>query len=130
MLRERHPGDRLNVCGVEILPQAASLHQAPFAGPTAFMLGNERGGLSREQIEACDSYVYIPQFGEGVGSLNVACACSVVLYQFSVWASAPGSAGLGAAAAPRPAMARPHGAGSFPVAAPSAAAGAAAGAAE
>lgn len=32
--------------------QARSLHESPFSGPTAFMVGNERGGLTREQIEA------------------------------------------------------------------------------
>lgn len=115
LLRAKHPGERLHVCGVEIIPQAASLHEAPFHGHTAFMVGNERGGLTREQIDACDSLVYIPQFGARVGSLNVACACSIVLYQFSVWANVPGRGGLGMCQDPMPAMERPHGAGSFPV---------------
>ena len=56
--------------------------------------------------------MYIPQFGGGVGSLNVACACSVVLYAFSAWA-AETPKGLGFAADAVPPMARPHGAGSF-----------------
>lgn len=111
-LKARHPSGELQVCGVEILPQAQSLHSSPFRGPTAFMVGNERGGLTREQIDHCDSFVYIPQFGGGVGSLNVACACSVVLYQFSAWASSTTS-GLGFAEDERPQMATPHGAGSF-----------------
>lgn len=115
LLRAKHLGERLHVCGVEIVPQATSLHEAPFHGHTAFMVGNERGGLTREQLDACDSLVYIPQFGARVGSLNVACACSIVLYQFSVWANAPGRGGLGMCPDPIPAMARPHGAGSFPV---------------
>eukprot|EP00933_Yihiella_yeosuensis_P042860 TRINITY_DN37521_c0_g1_i1.p1 TRINITY_DN37521_c0_g1~~TRINITY_DN37521_c0_g1_i1.p1 ORF type:complete len:265 (+),score=20.93 TRINITY_DN37521_c0_g1_i1:86-880(+) len=118
LLRGRHPNGDLQVCGVEILTQAESLHTSPFKGPTAFMVGNERGGLTREQIDQCDSFVYIPQFGAGVGSLNVACACSVVLYQFSAWANTEGRAGLGFPADERPDMARPHGAGSFPVAGP------------
>ncbi|CAJ1430738.1 unnamed protein product [Effrenium voratum] len=80
VLKARHPSGRLRICGVEIMPQAQSLHSSPFSGPTAFMLGNERGGLSREQIDHCDSFVYIPQFGAGVGSLNVACACSVAAW--------------------------------------------------
>ena len=29
------------VLGVEITPDAAAVHTAPFSGPTAFMLGNE-----------------------------------------------------------------------------------------
>ncbi|CAE7600427.1 rlmB [Symbiodinium natans] len=110
-LKARHPSGRLSVCGVEILEQAQSLHQCPFRGPTAFMLGNERGGLTRDQIAHCDSFVYIPQFGGGVGSLNVACACSVVLYQYSAWASQ--GHGLGFPEDARPSMPAPHGAGSF-----------------
>eukprot|EP00439_Symbiodinium_sp_Y106_P027126 s3756_g3.t1 len=110
-LKARHPSGRLSVCGVEILEQAQSLHESPFRGPTAFMMGNERGGLTRDQIAHCDSFVYIPQFGGGVGSLNVACACSVVLYQFSSWASR--GEGLGFPEDARPSMAAPHGAGSF-----------------
>merc|ERR1711988_1961142 len=81
----------------------------------AFMVGNERGGLTREQIDQCDSFVYIPQFGAGVGSLNVACACSVVLYQFTAWANNGGRPGMGVPEDPRPAMKKLHGAGSFPV---------------
>merc|ERR1712211_229030 len=98
--------------------QATSLHTCPFEGPTAFMVGNERGGLTREQIEHCDSFVYIPQFGAGVGSLNVSCACSVVLYQFSACANSPGRGGLGFPEDPKPAMVKPHGAGSFAVGSP------------
>ena len=45
--RRQEPPGALRVIGVEILPQAASLHKACFRGPSAFMLGNERGGLSR-----------------------------------------------------------------------------------
>merc|ERR1712160_133326 len=97
------------------MPAAESLHAMPFRGHTALMVGNERGGLNREQIDTCDDFVYIPQFGAGVGSLNVASACSVVLYQFSVWANAPGRAGLGVPADEIPAMNKPHGAGSFPL---------------
>eukprot|EP00929_Paragymnodinium_shiwhaense_P022504 TRINITY_DN14365_c0_g1_i1.p1 TRINITY_DN14365_c0_g1~~TRINITY_DN14365_c0_g1_i1.p1 ORF type:complete len:275 (-),score=34.38 TRINITY_DN14365_c0_g1_i1:23-847(-) len=117
MLRAWHPepGRGVRICGVEILPDAASLHSQPFQSHTAFMVGNERGGLTREQIDVCDDFVYIPQFGAGVGSLNVACACSVVLYQFTVWANSGERVGLGVPAAPLPAMAKPHGAGSFPV---------------
>mmetsp|Transcript_68381 Transcript_68381/g.142950 ORF Transcript_68381/g.142950 Transcript_68381/m.142950 type:complete len:262 (+) Transcript_68381:163-948(+) len=105
----------IKICGVEILPEAASLHQMPFSGATAFMVGNERGGLTREQIQACDTFVYIPQFGGGVGSLNVACACSVVLYQFTVWASQPKNGGLGVDEDVCPEMTKLHGAGSFPL---------------
>eukprot|EP00927_Polykrikos_kofoidii_P005893 TRINITY_DN12368_c0_g1_i1.p1 TRINITY_DN12368_c0_g1~~TRINITY_DN12368_c0_g1_i1.p1 ORF type:complete len:320 (+),score=45.75 TRINITY_DN12368_c0_g1_i1:86-1045(+) len=118
LLRTWHPGETagsggVRICGVEILSHATSLHAASFSGHTAFMVGNERGGLTRDQIAACDDFVYIPQFGAGVGSLNVACACSVVLYQFTVWANTAGRCGLGVPADPLPKMAKPHGSGSF-----------------
>lgn len=114
-LRARHPDGSLRVCGVEILSEAQSLHDMPFSGPTVFMVGNERGGLTKEQLDLCDHFAFIPQFGGGVGSLNVACACTVVLYQFTVWANAPGRGGLGFPEDQRPEMARRHGAGSFRV---------------
>ena len=82
------------VCGIEIMPQAASLHASPFAGPTAFVLGNEGSGLSPPQIGACDDFVYIPQFGQGIASLNVSCAAAIVMYQFCAWAA--GTAGTAA----------------------------------
>jgi tRNA G18 (ribose-2'-O)-methylase SpoU len=82
------------VCGIEIMPQATSLHTSPFAGPTAFVLGNEGSGLSPPQIGACDDFVYIPQFGQGIASLNVSCAAAIVMYQFCAWAA--GTAGAAA----------------------------------
>lgn len=56
------------------------------AGPAAFMLGNEGQGLSPKQMALCDRFVYIPQYGVGTASLNVAVAASIVLHHFSVWA--------------------------------------------
>ena len=35
-------------------------------------------GLSEKQIEACDHFIYIPHYGGGTASLNVACAASIV----------------------------------------------------
>ncbi|GBG79361.1 hypothetical protein CBR_g29509 [Chara braunii] len=45
-----------------------------------------RGRLSRKQIEVCDFFVYIPQYGAGTASLNVTVAASIVLQHFAVWA--------------------------------------------
>ena len=50
------------------------------------MMGNEGDGLNERQIQLCDSFVYIPQYGCGTASLNVAVAASIVLHQFAVWA--------------------------------------------
>ena len=68
------------IVGIEILDTAVSLTSHPFTSSTAFMFGNEGGGLSPRQREACDLFVYIPQYATGgMASINVACASAVVL---------------------------------------------------
>ena len=37
-------------------------------------------------MAACDSFAYIPQYGPGTASLNVAVAASIVLHHFALWA--------------------------------------------
>ncbi len=34
----------------------------------------------------CDRLVYIPQYGNGTASLNVAIAGSIIMHRFAVWA--------------------------------------------
>ena len=51
------------------------------------MFGNEGGGLSERQREACDIFVHIPQFASGMASINVACASSIILFSFAKWAA-------------------------------------------
>ena len=46
-------------------------------------------GLSANQLKLCDSFVYIPQHGEGTASLNVTVATSIVLHHFAIWAGYP-----------------------------------------
>eukprot|EP00879_Flechtneria_rotunda_P011754 GHRR01012277.1.p1 GENE.GHRR01012277.1~~GHRR01012277.1.p1 ORF type:complete len:238 (+),score=87.21 GHRR01012277.1:784-1497(+) len=77
------------IIGVEIVPSAQPVQQHPFSGNTAFMLGNEGQGLSEKQMRLCDSFVYIPQHGQGTASLNVTVAASVILHHFAVWAQYP-----------------------------------------
>lgn len=43
-------------------------------------------GLSSGQKRLCDSFVYIPQYGDGTASLNVAVAASITLHHFALWA--------------------------------------------
>ncbi len=47
----------------------------------AFMPGNEGTGLSDRQKELCTHFVYIPQYGATVESLNVHVATTIVLNQ-------------------------------------------------
>ena len=75
------------IIGIEIMDSAVSLTAQPLSQSTAFMFGNEGGGLSERQREACDRFVYIPQYAAGgMASINVACASAVVLQSFAVWA--------------------------------------------
>lgn len=71
------------IVGIEIVEGAVPIETHPFEGNTAFLLGNEGDGLSEKQMALCDSFVYIPQYGTGTASLNVAVACSIVLHHFA-----------------------------------------------
>lgn len=42
--------------------------------------------MNEKQLALCDSFCYIPQYGPGTASLNVAVAASIVLHSFAVWA--------------------------------------------
>lgn len=53
-----------------------------FPKKSAFLFGEEGPGLSKREIELCDKMVYIQMFGS-VRSLNVACAATVVEYEYS-----------------------------------------------
>ena len=44
----------------------------------AVVLGSERGGLTPEELAACETTVTIP--AEGFESLNVAAAAAILLY--------------------------------------------------
>lgn len=56
------------------------LWRAPLDGRIALVLGSEGRGLSRLVEESCDALVSIPLLGR-VGSLNVAQAATVLLYE-------------------------------------------------
>lgn len=74
-----------SICGVEITDDALRVDRQPFGRSTAFMVGNEASGLTKEQISHCDYFVYVPQFGAGA-SLNVNVAAGIALHHFALWA--------------------------------------------
>lgn len=94
----------IRIYGVEITKDAAPLMrydpetgivQFPFDHQyqgAAFIFGNEGQGLSEKQREICDEFLFIPQTrggtddGGGSASMNVACAATVVLQAYSLWA--------------------------------------------
>jgi tRNA G18 (ribose-2'-O)-methylase SpoU len=48
----------------------------------AFLVGNEGTGLHDKQLQSCDAFVRIPQYGGGTASLNVYVAASIILFAF------------------------------------------------
>jgi 23S rRNA (guanosine2251-2'-O)-methyltransferase len=68
------------VVGVENTPQAQPYDQADLNRPLALVVGSEGRGLSRLVRQHCDFLVRLPMRGH-VGSLNVAVAGSIVLYE-------------------------------------------------
>lgn len=80
------------VVGVEIRPDANSVNSYTFKKLSrftncAFVLGNEGAGLAQSIADQCDSFVYIPHYGGGTASLNVAVAGSLIFHRFSEWAA-------------------------------------------
>lgn len=75
------------IVGVEITDEAQSVCVAEvFAGASAnvaFVLGNEGSGMHPSVQRKCDEFVYIPHYGAGTASLNVAVAGSIVFQQFA-----------------------------------------------
>jgi len=82
-------GKGCKICGVEIKPEAKSVLEEPFDSSTAFLLGNEGDGLNPKQSAVCDTFVYIPHYGDGTASLNVSIAASIVFHRFAAWAKYP-----------------------------------------
>ncbi len=83
--------------------QAAARALAAERGARVAMLfGQERSGLTNEEIDACHALVNIPT-SEEYGSLNLAAAVQVICYEFRMAALAAGAAERAAMPAHRPA---------------------------
>jgi len=78
------------VVGVELATGAVPFHELEITGDTCLVLGNEDHGLSSAALAGCDTLVYLPLVGK-VGSLNVATAAGIALYELRrrEWASRP-----------------------------------------
>ena len=70
----------LNVVGIELASGSEPIFAVDLARDVALVVGHEDRGLSKEMLGCCDALAYIPQTGK-VGSLNVAVACSIALYE-------------------------------------------------
>ena len=85
-----------HILGVEIHENAKRIHEFPFTSSTAFLFGNEGGGLSAKQRDICDGYVYISQYASGgMASINVACASAIIFDTYAKWANYPESTRIG-----------------------------------
>lgn len=68
------------IVGVELAEGAHALHELDLSGDTALVIGHEDRGLGKDTFAACDTVGFIPQLGK-VGSLNVATAASIAIYE-------------------------------------------------
>ena len=79
---------QIRLVGVEIHPDAVSVRDLVATSSThqqqdtALVMGNEGTGLSEKQMQSCDAFVRIPQYGAGTASLNVYVAASIVLHSW------------------------------------------------
>jgi tRNA (guanosine-2'-O-)-methyltransferase len=56
------------------------LHGVELTDATCLVIGHEDHGLNEATLSACDAVAFIPQLGK-IGSLNVATATSIALYE-------------------------------------------------
>lgn len=66
--------------GVELADGAGPMHAADLTGDVCLAVGHEDRGLSSDVMAGADALVYVPQLGR-VGSLNVAVAAAIALYE-------------------------------------------------
>jgi tRNA (guanosine-2'-O-)-methyltransferase len=68
------------VVGIELAPDATPLFSVTLGPATCFAVGHEDHGLSPAVLAGCDDVAYLPLVGR-VGSLNVATAVAIALYE-------------------------------------------------
>lgn len=68
------------VVAIELTTEAVPLHDAALDGDVALVIGHEDRGVTPATLAACDQVAFIPQLGK-VGSLNVAAAAAIAIYE-------------------------------------------------
>ncbi len=66
--------------GTNLNPNSIDYRKCNFKGPTAFLLGAEKWGISKEASALVDEHIHIPMRGM-VESLNVSVAASALLFE-------------------------------------------------
>lgn len=79
---ERLKKEGVRIVAVEQDERAIDFKTFSVVGPTAFVFGEETRGLSRETLDAADTSIEIPMFGQKE-SLNVSVAAGIVLFGIS-----------------------------------------------
>ena len=69
-----------HVIGLELADAAVPLHQLTAGPDVCLAMANEDHGLSPATLGACDAVAFLPMLGR-VGSLNVATATAIALYE-------------------------------------------------
>ncbi len=72
--------DGHRLIAVELASGAVPLHEVPLGPSVCLAVGHEDHGLSALTLAAADAVAFVPQLGR-VGSLNVATATSIALYE-------------------------------------------------
>jgi tRNA (guanosine-2'-O-)-methyltransferase len=72
--------DGYTVVGLELADHAVPLHQLTAGPDVCLVVGNEDHGITPATLAACDAVAFLPLTGR-VGSLNVATAAAVALYE-------------------------------------------------
>ena len=72
--------DGFCVLGLELADRALPLYQLSVGPEVCVAIGHEDRGLTPATLAACDAVAFIPQLGR-VGSLNVAAAAAIALYE-------------------------------------------------
>ena len=70
------------VVGIELAEGATPLFEVDLRRDVALVLGHEDHGVSKGALAACDVVAFLPQFGR-IGSLNVATAASIAIYEWA-----------------------------------------------
>lgn len=68
------------VVGIELADGAVPFHELALGPATCVVVGHEDRGLTTATMAACDDVAFLPLLGR-VGSLNVATAASIALYE-------------------------------------------------
>jgi tRNA (guanosine-2'-O-)-methyltransferase len=73
-------GAGYRLVGIELAHGARPIHDVDLTGAVCLAVGHEDRGLTTTVADAADALAFIPQLGR-IGSLNVATAASIALYE-------------------------------------------------